>query len=97
MNTKNLFFSIILITLLTACNEDSLAPFMSNFPSVDERFKISMSYNNLYDTIRVANKEYKIYVCTDTHVAGQDLNKTLKTFITLYKNDKDCSAAAWET
>lgn len=93
MNTKNLFLSIILITLLTACNEDSLAPFMSNFPSVDERFKISMSYNNLYDTIRVANKEYKIYVCTDTHVAGEDLNKTLKTFITLYKNDKDCSAA----
>ena len=56
MNTKNLFLSIILITLFTACNEDSLAPFMSNFPSVDERFKISMSYNNLYDTIRVANK-----------------------------------------
>lgn len=95
MKIRNIFLSLILTTLLVACDENSLAPFASNFPSVDERFKISMSDDNvnLYDTIRVPNKEYKIYVCTDTHVAGQDLNKTLKTFISLYKSDKDCPAA----
>ena len=95
MKIRNIFLSLILTTLLVACDENLLAPFASNFPSVDERFKISMSDDNvnLYDTIRVPNKEYKIYVCTDTHVAGQDLNKTLKTFISLYKSDKDCPAA----
>ena len=70
MKIRNIFLSLILTTLLVACDENSLAPFASNFPSVDERFKISMSDDNvnLYDTIRVPNKEYKIYVCTDTHV-----------------------------
>lgn len=95
MKIKNIVLFFILTTILIACDENSLAPFASEFPSVDERFMMSMSYNNLnsYATIRVPNKDYKIYVCTDTHVAGEGLHKTLKTFISLYKNDKDCPAA----
>ena len=95
MKIKNIFLSLIFITLLTSCDENSLAPFASNYPSVDVRFRGSMTYNNLnsYATIRIPNKDYKIYVCTDTHVAGQELNKTLKTFISLYKSDRDCPVA----
>lgn len=81
--------------LLSACDENYMAPFVSKYPSVDERFMISISYNNLYGyvTIPVANSEYTIYVCTDTHVTMEEGNKNLKTFIDLYKNDKTCPVA----
>lgn len=75
------------------CDNDSLAPFSSKAPSVDERFLESMEYNNRvgYPTLKVKDDEYRIYVCTDTHIHGKGTK--FQQFIQLYHDDRDCPAA----
>ena len=99
-----------LLMVLSGCENDSMAPFASKYPSVDERFKSSMTYHYDmgYDTLIAKSEEYKIYVCTDTHLAvsyqnlrdaelrGDDplkLLSNLATFIQLYRADTLCPAA----
>lgn len=82
-----------IVLLLNACDNDSLAPFSNKAPSVDERFMESMEYNNRvgYPTLKVKDDEYRIYVCTDTHLKYH--TTTLQKFVQLYHDDRDCPAA----
>lgn len=111
---KRLSFSITLFALLvltTACENDSLAPFASHYPSVEERFNLSQEYNwrngDRVDTLYAKADDYKIYVCSDTHIAvpyyailqaqwngpNPMMLSKLATFISLYRADTLCPAA----
>ena len=99
------------IVTLTACKKnDLLVPFSSKFPSVDKRFEWSMDYNRFYgvDTLYAPAEDYRLYVCTDTHLnvpyanlteaehQGADPMKLLSNFskfINLYRADALCPAA----
>ncbi len=67
--------------------------FTSAKPYVDDRFDKSMEYNNRvgYPTLTVKDDDYRIYVCTDTHLKNTANN--LQRFVQLYHDDKDCPAA----
>ena len=79
--------------LAGGCDNDSMAPFSSKAPSVDERFTHSQIYNDGagFPTLEVKDDEYRIYVCTDTHLKHSADN--LQRFVQLYHDDKDCPAA----
>lgn len=59
------------VLLFGACDKDSMAPFASSFPPVDERFELSQVYNSEHGfaTLQAKSKDYNIYVCTDTHLS----------------------------
>jgi len=81
------------VLFLTGCDQDTMTIFAGKAPSVDTRFEQSMVYNNQfgYTTLTVRDDEYRIYVCTDTHILHQ--TTTLEKFIQLYHDDRDCPAA----
>ena len=60
---------------------------------MEKRFEKSMFFNEDkgYAVLKVPDDEYRIYVCTDTHV--KDSTTTLRKFIQLYHDDPDCPAA----
>ena len=62
-------------------------------PSLETRFEKSMAYNKKagYTTLKVKNDEYRLFVCTDTHI--KDSTNTLRKFVQLYHDDSDCPAA----
>ena len=110
---KNYLFIVVscLLVVLSSCENDSMAPFASKYPSVDERFVLSMLYNRDiggFDTLQAKSEEYKIYVCTDTHLNVPHINlrdaelrgddplklvSNLATFIQLDRADTLCPAA----
>ena len=79
--------------LAEGCDNDSMAIFSSQVPSVDERYDKSMFFNdkNGFPTLTVKDDEYNIYVCTDTHL--KETSNNFRKFIQLYHEDKDCPAA----
>ena len=81
---------LCMVAVVVGCDENSAALFRSTAPSVDERFALSMQYNDRegYTTIQARDDEYSVYVCTDTHVAT--VNTKLQAFIQLYRNDRTC-------
>ena len=94
MTKTYLVLSIIVLTLLySGCSKDAMSLFEGVVPPVDKRFEKSMYFNDLhgYTTLKVRDDSYRIYVCTDTHV--KDSTKTLRKFIQLYHDDRDCPAA----
>ena len=79
---------------LTSCNPNYDMPGMFNGSSVraDQRFDESMAYNKKagYSHI-VAPEDYRIYVCTDTHIDSTTYN--LRSFVKAYKSDPRCRFA----
>lgn len=65
----------------------------STVPSLEKRFAKSQYFNERGGcvTITTPNDDYRIYVCTDTHVKTTTDN--LRKFVSLYHNDADCPAA----
>lgn len=84
---------VALSFVFVGCDKDSMAMFTSEKPYVDDRFDKSMFYNNYagYPTLTVKDDEYRIYVCTDTHL--KETSNNFRTFIQRYHDDKDCPAA----
>ena len=78
---------------LLSCKSDFLNYFSYETPSVEQRFATSMEYNNThgYAVIKVPDGNYRIFVCTDTHL-HQTANN-FRHFIQLYHDDLDCPVA----
>ena len=77
------FFSLM---LLISCNKnyDYVGMFYSLGESADERFEMSMAYNDThgYDKIHVDSDDYRLYVMTDVHVdfsTSTDMSATTLT------------------
>lgn len=92
---KRIIYILLLGVMLAfvGCDENSAALFRSTAPSVDERFILSMQYNDVngYVTIQTHDDEYNVYVCTDTHVAT--VNTKFQAFIQRYREDRMCPVA----
>lgn len=89
---KKIFY--ILPLLLVSCtkgNLDMLGMFYTLSDGNDERFAQSMEWNDQvgYDTIQVAQDDYKVYTFTDIHVDTTTFN--LDTFTTAYLNDTEAA------
>ena len=83
---------MLVLALWTGCSE-RMNNYSATVPQPNERFASSMAYNKAhgYATLKVPDGNYRIYVCSDTH-----LDKTadnFKHFIRLYHDDADCPAA----
>ena len=69
---KNYIFLIVtsLTLLYTGCSKDAMSLFEGYVPSMEKRFDKSMYYNEEhgYPVLKVKDDNYRIYVCTDTHV-----------------------------
>ena len=96
MRNINYQLSIINLLLLaaTACNPNYDMPGMFNGSSVraDKRFDESMAYNQQHGYAHlVVPEDYRIYVCTDTHVDSTTYN--WETFVKSYKSDAACPFA----
>ena len=91
-NIVNTFIFVLLATL-SSCKSDFLNYFSYETPSVDQRFATSMEYNNThgYAVIKVPDGNYRIFVCTDTHLRKTANN--FRYFIQQYHDDFDCPVA----
>ena len=95
---KKPYFHIIvfcvLVLTLTTCNPNYDMPGMFNGSSIraDDRFDESMAYNEKagYSHI-IVPEDYRIYVCTDTHVDSTTRN--VESFVKAYKSDPKCPFA----
>ena len=90
---RKIYILLCVLAVVAGCDENSGALFRSTAPSADERFALSMQYNDRegYTTIQARDDEYSVYVCTDTHVAT--VNTKLQAFIQLYRDDRTCPVA----
>ena len=81
------------IATLLSCNSDYMNYFSYETPSVDQRFETSMEYNNShgYAVIKVPDGNYRVFVCTDTHL--HETANNFRHFIQLYHDDPDCPVA----
>ncbi|MCQ2334929.1 MAG: metallophosphoesterase [Paludibacteraceae bacterium] len=72
-------------------NHDYLGFVWTRSETSDQRFEQSMEYNleHGYDTICVANEDYRVYVCSDAHVDYSSYN--MDTFTTCYLADHDAA------
>ena len=94
MKKNRYIFLVLLFTLLcSGCDKDSMSVLETDVPPLEKRFAKSMDYNERkgYEVLKVKDDNYRIYVCTDTHI--KDSTNTLRKFIQLYHDDKDCPAA----
>lgn len=87
------FFGLLLV-VAASCNPNYDMAGMFNGSSIraDKRFEQSMAYNNEHDyTHLTVPEDYRIYVCTDTHVDSTTRN--VEKFTKLYKADPLCPFA----
>ena len=69
-----------------------LGMFNGSSVRADKRFDESMKYNDAHGYAHlIVPEDYKIYVCTDTHVDSTTRN--VETFMKLYKADSACPFA----
>lgn len=84
--------------MLCACNPDTwnldvVGMFSGSSAGIDQRIDDSFRYNaeRGFPVINASSEEYKVYVCTDTHVDRSRTNWEL--FINAYHADADCPLA----
>lgn len=98
MKNKILLLAVIVINLMTSCNEDKNLDILGMFTSVsassNERFQESMKYNEShgYDKLIVNQEDYRLYVMSDTHIDFTTSN--LDTFVSTYLSDVDAAPFA---
>lgn len=89
---KRLFLYSFSLFVLTSCNPnlDMIGMFYGQSPRSDERFAISMAYNDTagYKSLSVPEDDYLVYVCTDIHVDSTANN--IKKWANLMRNDPKC-------
>ncbi len=72
---------------------DMAGMFAGSSPTIDERFEQAQEYNKKHgiDTLKASSDDYKVYVCTDTHISKTQVNWT--KFIESYRADMNCPLA----
>lgn len=93
---KKIIYLLFVTLLFIQCKEGNLdwaGMWNGESPYTDTRFENSMEYNSThgYRTIIVPNEDYRIYVCSDTHV--DSTNRHLTKFVQLYRADDNCPIA----
>ncbi len=93
---KKITYIILTVCLLTGCtkgNFDWAGMWNGQSPYTNVRFDHSMEYNQThpFKTIPVSQNNYRIYVCTDTHI--DSTNRNLTKFVNLYHHDPNCPIA----
>ena len=87
----------VLTIILTACGPDArldmVGMFAGTSPKIDERFTESQVYNKQhgFSTIQAPAEDYRVYVCTDTHITKTQ--KRWTNFIETYRQDMLCPVA----
>lgn len=85
---KIIFLFFVSMILMLSCKKyDILGMFTAVSESPDERFAMSMEYNNAhgYDKIFVGDDNYRLYVMTDVHLDNS--TKNLDKYVTDYLRD----------
>ena len=80
--------------IFAACERlDMVGMFAGSSPTIDERWKESMAYNQEagFDTLYAVAENYHLYVCTDTHITKK--RNRWEHFIASYRADKLCPVA----
>ena len=72
---------------------DMVGMFAGSSPTIDERFEQAQEYNNKHGfvTLKALTDDYKVHVCTDTHISTTQNNWT--KFIESYRADMNCPVA----
>ena len=72
---------------------DMVGMFVGSSPTIDKRFEQSMEYNKQagYATIQATADDYRVYVCTDTHI--HNTRTRWEYFIDAYRADLKCPVA----
>ncbi|MGN0235933.1 MAG: metallophosphoesterase family protein [Paludibacteraceae bacterium] len=88
-------FSYLLLFLFSACNPnyDMAGMFNGSSPEVSTRFEQSMAFNDSVGvhTVVVPAADYRVYVCTDSHIDSVPTNLT--TFVQAAAADTLCPLA----
>lgn len=88
---------LVLGSIFTACGPearlDMVGMFAGTSPKIDERFEESKVYNDKhgFTTLQAPVDDYRVYVCTDTHVTKTQTRWT--HFIDTYRHDSLCPVA----
>ena len=86
-----------LLSCMISCGPDArldmAGMFAGSSPKIDERFEQSQEYNNKHEfvTLKALTDDYKVHVCTDTHISTTQVNWT--KFIESYRADMNCPVA----
>lgn len=98
MKKAYLLFSFAILFSFTACDPDStnldvVGMVAGSSPNIDRRFQDSQAYNEQHGFAAIAapQDDYRVYVCTDTHVDFSRNN--WETFIRAYRADVLCPVA----
>ena len=97
LKTFRIFGLFIACFAMTACGPDArldmVGMFAGTSPTIDERFEQSQAYNQQHGfaTLSAPADDYRVYVCTDTHVTKTQRNWT--HFIETYRSDLLCPVA----
>ena len=88
---------LMLSAIFTSCGPearlDMVGMFAGTSPTIDERFEESQQYNKQhgFSTLQAPVDDYRVYVCTDTHVTKTQKRWTY--FIDQYRQDLLCPVA----
>lgn len=98
---KNIYiylgFLFLIFGSFVACGPDArldmVGMFAGTSPKIDERFTESQVYNEQhgFSTIQAPAEDYRVYVCTDTHITKTQ--KRWTNFIETYRQDMLCPVA----
>ena len=86
-----------LLSRMISCGPDArldmVGMFAGSSPTIDERFEQAQEYNNKHGfvTLKALTDDYKVHVCTDTHISTTQVNWT--KFIESYRADMNCPVA----
>ena len=86
-----------LLSCMISCGPDArldmVGMFAGSSPTIDERFEQAQEYNNKHGfvTLKALTDDYKVHVCTDTHISRTQVNWT--KFIESYRADMNCPVA----
>lgn len=97
IHNSKFIIAISALIAFTACGPDArldmVGMFAGTSPTIDERFEQSQAYNQQagFATLQAPVDDYRVYVCTDTHVTKTQKRWTY--FIDTYRDDMLCPVA----
>ena len=91
------YWLLVIGIVCVSCGPDTrldlVGMFAGSSPTIDKRFEQSMEYNKQagYATIQATADDYRVYVCTDTHI--HNTRTRWEYFIDAYRADLKCPVA----
>ena len=91
------YWLLVIGIVCVSCGPDTrldlVGMFVGSSPTIDKRFEQSMEYNKQagYATIQATADDYRVYVCTDTHI--HNTRTRWEYFIDAYRGDLKCPVA----